>query len=251
MMTALIVDDEPLARRALATMIGASCCVRQVGQASDGVTALPLIEALAPDLIFLDIEMPEMDGLAVLRHLRSLTAPPLPILTTAYDQYAVRAFELHALDYLLKPFGQARFDAAVQRAADVMDLQSRAAALDRAGAALTTSAVRRPLDRVFVREARAIRPIPLVDVLRVESQGDYAALHTAKRVHLMDMRITELEACLPVPPFLRVHRSHIVNLDHVERIDLGEAARMSVLMKDGGRVPVSRSRAGAIRGATR
>lgn len=251
MMTALVVDDEPLARRALATMIAASSHVREVGQAADGISALPLVKTLSPDLIFLDIEMPEMDGLAVLRHLRSLSSPPLPIFTTAYDQYAVAAFELHALDYLLKPFGQGRFDTAVQRAADMMDLRLRAAALERAGEALTTAAATQPLDRVFVREARSIRPLPLAEVLRVESQGDYAALHTAKRVHLMDMRISELETRLPAPPFLRVHRSHIVNLDHVERIDLDDAARMSVLMKDGARIPMSRSRSGEIRRVAR
>jgi two-component system LytT family response regulator len=251
MMTALVVDDEPLARRALATMISAASSVRQVGEASDGITALPLVESLCPDLIFLDIEMPEMDGLSVLRHLRAMASPPLPVFTTAYDQYAVAAFELHALDYLLKPFGQARFDAALQRAADMIELRLRAAAIERAGEALSPVASARPLDRVFVREARAIRPVPLTDVLRVESQADYAALHTAKRVHLMDMRISELEARLPTPPFLRVHRSHIVNLDHVECIELDDAARMIVLMKNGGRVPVSRSRAGVIRGVAR
>ncbi|WOB10215.1 LytTR family DNA-binding domain-containing protein [Piscinibacter gummiphilus] len=250
MMTAIVVDDEPLARRALATMIERSDRVRLVAQAADGAAALPLVEELQPDLLFLDIEMPEMDGLTVLRTLRSAASPPLPILTTAYDQHAIAAFELHALDYLLKPFGQTRFDEAVRRAADLLDLRERAAAVERAQSALGATGVPR-LERVFVRDARSIRPVPVADVLRVEAQSDYAALHVGQRVHLVDMRITDLAARLPSPPFLRVHRSHIVNLDHVDRIELGDDTRMTVLMNDGGRVPVSRSRASEIRNFAR
>src|SRR5262245_26202552 len=117
MMNVLVADDEPLARRSLARMITARSDLHQIGEASDGAEALDKIRRLAPDLVFLDISMPEMDGLTVVRELRSHPSPPLLIFTTAYDEHAVTAFELHALDYLLKPFGQDRFDAAVQRAA--------------------------------------------------------------------------------------------------------------------------------------
>lgn len=250
MMTAIVVDDEPLARRALTSMIEQSTLVRMVGQAADGLAALPLVKQLEPDLLFLDIEMPEMDGLTVLRCLQSVAKPPLPILTTAYDQHAVAAFELHALDYLLKPFGQQRFDEAVRRAAALLDLQARAAAVERAQSALGSEAPQR-LDRIFVREARSIRAVAVADVSRVEAQSDYAALHVGKRVHLVNMRISVLASRLPSPPFLRVHRSHLVNLDHVERFELADDARTVVLMNDGRRVPVSRSYTAEIRSFTR
>ena len=251
MMTTLVVDDEPLARRALATMIATRSDLRQVGEATDGTDAIDMIRRLAPDLVFLDISLPEMDGLTVVRHLRSFPSPPLLIFTTAYDDYAVAAFELHALDYLLKPFGQNRFNAAVQRAADAADLQLRARAIGRADQALLQGDGQGTLQRIFVRDGASIRQLAIAEIVRVEAQDDYAALHTDRRIHLVSVRIGDLEASLPKPPFLRVHRSHIVNLDHVDRFERDVPERMTVLMRDGKRVPVSRTRACDIRRVTR
>lgn len=246
---AFVVDDEPLARRRLASLIAQVPWAKQVGEASDGSSAVAAIERERPDAVFLDIQMPEMSGLAVVERLRALDRPPVVIFTTAYDQYAVAAFELEALDYLVKPFGDERFLTAIERArqARARDAES---ALDRARTALG----RRddaPLDRIFAREANAVVPLPLSEIARIEAQDDYVLVHTSGRSYLLSLRVSELETRLPNPPFIRVHRSHIVNLDHVRRIVGLDGARFEVCMKNGAAVPVSRTRSREIRRLSR
>ena len=249
MLTTLVVDDEPLARRRLTSLLAQVEWATQLGEASDGSAALDAIARLRPDAVFLDIQMPAMSGLEVVERLRSMPQPPLVIFTTAYDQYAVAAFELEALDYLLKPFGNQRFMTALERARHAR-ARGNADALERAHAVLGRSQPT-PLDRIFVREANAVVPVALSEVERIEAQDDYVLIHRAQRKHLLSLRIGDLELRLPNPPFIRVHRSHIVNLDQVERIVGLDGARFEVIMKNGARVPVSRARSQDIRRLSR
>lgn len=249
MLTTFVVDDEPLARRRLASLIAHVPWAAHVGEASDGAAAIDAIERHRPHAVFLDIQMPEVSGLEVVERLRTLSKPPIVIFTTAYDQYAVAAFELEALDYLLKPFSARRFTIALERARQVHARDSTGA-LDRAH-----NLFARPhgalLDRIFVREANAVVPLPLNEVQRIEAQDDYASVHTSRRSYLIALRIGDLEQRLPNPPFIRVHRSHIVNLDHVERMIGLDGARFEVSMKNGAAVPVSRARSQEIRRLSR
>jgi two-component system, LytTR family, response regulator len=249
MLTTFVVDDEPLARRRLASLIAHVPWAECIGEASDGAAAIEGIERQRPDAVFLDIQMPEVSGLEVLERLRTLSRPPIVIFTTAYDHYAVAAFELEALDYLLKPFSAHRFMAALERARHA-HARHGAGEIDRARSLLA-----RPqgvlLDRIFVRESHAVVPLLLSEVQRIEAQDDYVSVHAARRSYLVTLRIGDLERRLPNPPFIRVHRSHIVNLDHVERMSGLDGARFEIAMKDGAVVPVSRARSQEIRRLSR
>jgi two-component system, LytTR family, response regulator len=214
MLTAFVVDDEALARRRLASLIADVPWATQVGEAADGAAAIAAVDQQRPDVVFLDIQMPEMSGLEVVEQLRKLSKPPIVIFTTAHDQYAVAAFELEALDYLLKPFSAHRFMMALERARQAHARDS-ADALERARNLLSRPHGA-PLDRIFVREANAVVPLALNEVLRIEAQDDYVSVVTPRRSYLLSLRIGDLEQRLPNPPFVRVHRSHIVNLDHVD-----------------------------------
>lgn len=249
-LTALVADDEPLARRRLAALLRDVPWAQQVGEACDGVEAVELTQALRPDVLFLDIKMPEMSGVEVVRRLHRLPASPLVIFTTAHDQHAVTAFELGAVDYLLKPFGAPRFLAAIERARNLRPRES-ADALARAQDLLARPNSGAPFDRIFVRDGNAIVPVPLSAIERAEAQDDYVMIHAGQRRHLMSLRIRDLEQWLPNPPFLRVHRSHIVNLDHVERLVGLDGSRFEVSMKNGAVVPVSRARSQEIRRRSR
>jgi two-component system, LytTR family, response regulator len=249
MLKAFVVDDEPLARRRLAALIADVPWVAHVGEASDGAAAIEAIGRLRPDVLFLDIQMPEVSGLEVVERLRALPRPPSVIFTTAYDQYAVAAFELEALDYLLKPFSVRRFMLALERARHAR-ARDCVAALDRART-LFAHPEGAQLDRLFVREANAVLPVSLDEIQRIEAQDDYVSVHTTRRSYLLTLRIGELEQRLPNPPFLRVHRSHIVNLDHVDRMIGLDGARFEVSMKNGAVVPVSRARSQEIRRLSR
>jgi len=249
-LTALVADDEPLARRRLAALIADVPWAQQVGEACDGVAAVELAENLQPDVMFLDIKMPELSGVEVVHRLRRLPTSPLVIFTTAHDQHAVTAFELGAVDYLLKPFGAPRFLAALERARSACP-REKADLLARAQDLLARPNAVAPFDRIFVRDGNSIVPVPLAAVERAEAQDDYVMIHAGQRGHLMSVRIRDLEQWLPNPPFLRVHRSHIVNLDHVDRIVGLDGARFEVRMKNGAAVPVSRARSQEIRRRSR
>jgi two-component system LytT family response regulator len=248
--TTLVVDDEPLARRKLAALIADVPWAVQVGEASDGASALEAVARLRPDIVFLDIQMPELSGIDVLERLREREPAPAVIFTTAFDRYAITAFELEAVDYLLKPFGARRFLAALERARAVVQMRGSAEALDRARSVLSARAGT-PLDRIFVRDGNAVLPLLLADIERVEAEDDYVTIHTQRKRHLVSLRIRDLEERLPNPPFLRVHRSHIVNLDHVDRLVGLDDARFEVRMKNGAPVPVSRTRSQEIRRLSR
>jgi two-component system, LytTR family, response regulator len=258
-LTALIVDDEPLARRRLASLLADVPWATQVGEAADGIEALEAIEQLSPHVVFLDVQIPELSGVQVAAKLRDravarsgerLQASPVVVFTTAYDAHALAAFELGAVDYLLKPFGTRRFLEALEKAQLMSQAKAGGVALERAIAALGAGgSISR--DRIFVRAGNEVLPLPLHEVERIEAQGDYAMIHTQDRQHLVNLRTSVLESRLPNPPFLRVHRSHIVNLDHVARISGLDDSRFEVRMKSGALVPVSRTRSQELRRRSR
>ncbi len=223
----VICEDEPLARDTLRDFIALSPELVLVGEASDGAQALKLIRALQPALVFMDIQMPEMTGLEVVRALGA-AVPPL-IFTTAYDQHAVTAFELNAVDYLLKPFTQERFDAAVQRALhEALPPQERQQA---AQAALGERDA--PLTRILVRDRGRIFPVALADIEHLKSDLKYTQITARGNSYLVRMALTDLEAKLDPSRFLRVHRNAIVNLDFVESMKPDEQSQLQIRMRDG------------------
>ncbi|MGD8727641.1 MAG: LytTR family DNA-binding domain-containing protein, partial [Gemmatimonadales bacterium] len=189
---------------------------------------------------FLDVRMPKLSAVEVVRRARH---KPAVIFTTAFDQYAVTAFELQALDYLLKPFGRERFLAALDRARWMLQ-ESRSVADDEHIRGLSRSGV---LERLFLRERSGIVPILVKDIVRIEANDDYAELHANGRRHLVHVTMNALEARLDPDVFVRVHRSHMVNLDHVVALEPYDSTRLAVKMSDRSTIVASRRRSKALK----
>jgi two-component system LytT family response regulator len=240
MLGALIVDDEPLARKQLRDLIRGVPWLECIGEAADGPRAVEMIDRDNPDIVFLDIQMPGMLGIEVLQRVRRR---PAVIFTTAYDRHAVTAFELQAMDYLLKPFGRVRFEAALERARSVLTDRGAAWPAGRAG----TAGLPRPVARLFVRERGRIVPVPVASIERIEARDDYVALHVGSRRHLMHISMNELEAMMDPEQFVRIHRRHIVNLDHVAGFTPHDGTRLEVEMRTGVRLVASRARSRRLR----
>jgi two-component system, LytTR family, response regulator len=232
-MRAVIVEDEPLARSTLRRLVNELDWLECVAEAEDGVAAVEVIDRLKPDLVFLDIHMPGLDGLEVLERTQH---HPAVIFTTAHSGYALEAFELEAIDYLLKPFGRDRFLHAVERARR-LGAPADASAAARARRALRTET---PLTRLLVRQREGLVPVMIADVERLEAADDYVAVMTRGRRHLVYLTMTEFYRRLDPQKFVRVHRSHIVNLDFVGRIVPYGDARLQVEMRDGTKILASR-----------
>jgi two-component system LytT family response regulator len=230
----LIADDEPLARRMLREHLRNLGWVGAIHEAHDGKTAIAVANDQRPDLVFLDIVMPGATGLEVLEQ---LDYEPKVIFTTAHDQYAVTAFELGALDYLLKPFGRDRLERVVQRAQAALD-GSGAPLLSRARESLQPA---RKLSRIFVRDGNRIVPIPLANLERAQGADDYVTICTGTKEFLVSIRLSDLEGQLGAANFLRIHRSHLINLEYVTSIEPFDAARLEVVMKSGARIVASRA----------
>jgi two-component system LytT family response regulator len=230
----LIADDEPLARRTLREHLRELGWAGSIQEARDGKTAITLANTQRPDLVFLDVVMPGATGLEVLE---KLEYEPKVIFTTAYDQYAVTAFELGALDYLLKPFGRDRLERVVHRAQAVLN-GAAAPLLSRARESLQPP---RGLSRIFVRDGTRIVPITLASLERAQGADDYVTVCTAAKEYLVSIRLSELEAHLAGANFLRIHRSHLINLEYVTTIEAYDAARVQVVMRSGVRIVASRA----------
>jgi two-component system LytT family response regulator len=242
---ALVVEDEPIARAQLRDLLDGVGWIECIGEAADGASAVTAIDSLRPDLVFLDIEMPELSGLEVLRRIQH---DPGVVFTTAYDRFAVAAFELEAIDYLLKPFGRGRLLAALERARRVVREPGDESVSRRAGEAIDQLSGNGPLLRIFVRDRGRIIPVTIDDIDRLEADDDYVAVHTRGRRHLVYLGMNEFEARLDPQRFLRIHRSHIVNLDHVAAMEPFDATRMQVTMRDGAKIVASRTRSRELRG---
>jgi len=243
----LIADDEPLARRRLRSLAAGLDWIEIVGEAADGETTLREAARLRPDALILDIRMPEMSGVDVIARLQAHEHVPAVVFATAYDEYAVRAFEFEAVDYLVKPLTQDRFATALERARRTIESAEARAALARAQHVLADPGADGPIGRVLVRTASGIRPVRVEEISHIEAQDDYVLLHAGDRRHLASLRMRDLELRLPNPPFVRVHRSYIVNLDRVLRMVGGTDGRLVVELIGGERVPVSRHRSRMIR----
>ena len=230
---ALIVDDEELARRLIREYLQGHADIEIAGECENGLDAVKQIGALAPDLVFLDIQMPRLTGLEVLE----LTGRRAGVIfTTAYDEHAIKAFELHAVDYLLKPFSKARFDDALARARTLHAPETPAPALDALVARRTA-----PLERILIRDREQVHVIPVEQVECIEAQGDYLAIHVDGKCHLKPQRISEIEEQLDATRFLRVHRSFIISLAHLQAIERPGPDRHAARLRSGKRVPISRS----------
>lgn len=223
----IAVDDEPLARARVRGMLADCSWVELVGEATDGESAVRQIDQLRPDVVLLDMEMAGMNGLDVLA---GAAHRPAVVFTTAYDRYAVAAFEVEAADYLLKPFGAERLRQALERA--------RLRLPDEPSPWLT---------RLLIRERGGIVVVPVRDVEWFEARDDYVRLHTAEGRHLVHTTIGELERRTDPTQFLRIHRSHMVSLDRIAAIHRSPEGRLIVELKSGVRLNASRSRAPALR----
>jgi two-component system LytT family response regulator len=239
----LIVDDEPVARAGLRHMLAEVEWVHCVGEAANGPAALAAIDTLKPELVFLDIQMPGLLGTEVLARVRHR---PFVVFTTAYAQHAVTAFELGALDYLLKPFGEERLRAALERIRAALG-EPRTSSLDRFSEAMS----RAPMSRLFVRIGRSIVPLAVNDIAWFEAVGDYIAAHVGDSHHLLHLSLSQLEERLDPRRFARIHRTHIVNLDHVAAFRREGGGNLVAELKDGTSLAVSRTRAKDFRNLAR
>jgi two-component system, LytTR family, response regulator len=240
----VIAEDEPIARAQLRDLLSDVDWIECVGEAADGSAAVALIDGAAPDLVFLDIEMPELNGLEVLARIRH---NPAIVFTTAYDRFAIAAFELEAIDYLLKPFGRDRLLTTLERVKRAVRGESDSADVRRARDAIVRSSSTELLTRIFVRDRGRIVPIAVRDIERLEADDDYVAVYSRGRRYLVYLNLSEFEARLDPAMFLRIHRSHIVNLDHVAALSSYDATRLQVELRDGTKLLASRTRSRELR----
>ena len=230
---AAIIDDEPLARGFLREMLQAHPDIEIIAECANGFEAVKAIDETSPDILFLDVQMPKLDGFEVLE---LIDPGPVVVFVTAYDQYATRAFDAHAVDYLLKPFSADRFERALERARSRLGERR----LPMEAAAEARNPADRP-ERIVVKDGTRVHVIPLEKLDYVQAQDDYVALHSGGKSYLKQQPIASLEAALDPARFVRIHRSAIVNLERVERIEpYGKDSRIAIL-SGGARLPVSRS----------
>ena len=230
-MKAIIIDDEPLARSIIKEYLQPYTNILLVEECNDGFEGIKAIQHHQPDLIFLDIQMPKINGFEMLELVDN---PPLVIFTTAFEEYAIKAFDAHAADYLLKPFSKERFDKAIQKAL----LQKNNTAQAIVSAALDTAA---PCNRIVVKDNGKIKIIPLAQVQYVEAADDYVKIHTAEGNFLKKKTMQYFEDSLPQQEFIRIHRSYIVNAQLITRITAYEKDSHLVLLTTGAQLPVSKA----------
>ncbi len=234
MFKALIIDDEPLACDLVQEYLQDFESIEVIGRCHDGFEGMKAIAEKKPDLVFLDVQMPKITGFEMLELLED---PPAIIFTTAFDEYAIQAFEKNAVDYLLKPYSEARFHQAVQKFLErPEEKKSNAAAVADHSRSKTQSA-----DRVVIKDGAKIRIIPVEEVVRLEADDDYVKVFSKQGNFMKKQTLKNFEEGLSADHFVRVHRSHLVNLMHIERIDPYEKNAHVALLKNGERVPVSRS----------
>jgi two-component system, LytTR family, response regulator len=237
---ALIVDDEPLARQRVSLLLAEESDVEIIGESADGFEAVDQIQATKPDLVFLDVQMPEMDGFEVLRRIPQALLPVV-IFTTAYDQHALQAFEVHALDYLLKPFKPTRFKEAVQRARVLITNNQTSAAARGLLALLGQPPAPTPyLTRLAVKTPGKVSFVELDQIQAIEAAGKYAVVHVGKENHVLRETMTSLESNLPPSQFLRISRSIIVNIDQIQELQSMFKGENLVVLKNGKTYPTTR-----------
>jgi two-component system LytT family response regulator len=235
----VVVDDEPLARAVVREYAAADPGIAIVADCANGFEAVKAVAELKPDLVLLDVQMPKLDGFEVLE----LLGREQPVIfITAYDQYALRAFDVHAVDYLLKPFSAERFQEAIDRARE--RLRANAAppsADDIAGIVREAKPKSGPAGRVLIRDGANVHVLPVDKIDYVEAQDDYVAFKSEGKQYLKDQTLSAVEATLDPARFVRIHRSFILNIDRISKVELyAKDSRMAIL-RDGTRLPVSRA----------
>lgn len=236
-MRVLVVDDETLARSILIEHLGKVPDVEVVGQAANGFEAVKLTEELNPELIFLDIQMPKLSGFEVLELLAERA--PAVIFTTAFDEYALRAFEVHAVDYLLKPVEPSRLSAAVERAAERLRNRTPPPSAQELSAAARPPG--RALERVLIRHEGRVHVLPLERIDFIEAQDDYLSFAIQGKRLRKQQTMSELESQLDGTRFVRIHRSFILNIERLARIDLYGKDSWLAILADGSKLPMSRT----------
>jgi two-component system LytT family response regulator len=221
---ALIVDDEPLARSNVAVLLRRDPEIEIIGESGSGTAAVAEIRRAKPDLLFLDVQMPEVDGFDVLE-LLGQNQPAVIVFVTAYDQYALRAFEAGALDYILKPFDNARFDLALERAKKKI---------------ASARGLKQKIERIAVKSAGEVAFVKIAEIDWIEAADYYSCLHVGTKTHMLRRGIAELESELDPAVFCRVHRSSIVNLERVRGLKVSEDGEHDILLENGQRVRLSR-----------
>jgi two-component system, LytTR family, response regulator len=234
MIKVIIIDDEPLARSVVREYLQSFKEVMIVQECNDGFEGVKAITQHKPDLIFLDIQMPKINGFEMLE---LIDQPPAVIFTTAFDEYAIKAFESHAIDYLLKPFSKDRFDKAMQK------WLSQRNSTDEKNKTLIQEEVRHPEERnrVVVREGGNIRIIPVDEIQYIEAYDDYVKIYTLKEMFLKKKTMSFYENSLDPSQFVRVHRSYIIQLNQITRIEPLEKDTHLALLKSGAKIPLSKT----------
>lgn len=240
---ALIVDDEPIARRGLRMRLAAQADFEVVGECGDGAAAIESILDLKPDVVFLDIQMPEVDGFEVVAALKPEQLPTV-VFVTAFDQYAIKAFDVQALDYVLKPIDGERFERTLMRIREQLARtqpdQNLAERIEQALATLRQDGHRTYADRLAVRTDNRVRIVEVADILWVQAAGNYVELHIATKVILMRSTLTDLTARLDPDRFVQVSRSALVQLRHVRELQQGFDGDYVLLLNNGATVTGSR-----------
>ena len=229
----VIVDDEELARDLVAELLVAHPDVRVLATCANGFEAVKAVGETKPDVVFLDVQMPGLDGFEVLELVeRDAEGRPAVVFVTAYDQYALRAFDANAVDYLLKPFDRARFDTALERARSRIGAARPPASPPLRGG---------PLRRVVVKDGTAVTVLPVETIDFVKAEDDYVLLRAGGRNHLKQQTLASLEDALPKERFVRIHRSYLLNLDRLQKVEPSGTGAPTAVLDDGTRLPVSRA----------
>jgi two-component system, LytTR family, response regulator len=230
-----IVDDEPLARAILRELLAEHHDIQVLAECANGFEAVKTVAELAPDLLLLDVQMPKLDGFDVLE----LIGGRIPVIfVTAHDEYALKAFEVHAVDYLLKPFSADRLGEALARARARLDPERQVPVHDLLSSARRD---RGPLQRILIRDRGDVHVIPVSRIDYFEAQDDYVAVMTAGKTLLKEQTLAELETLLDPTAFTRIHRRYILNLSRLARIEMGVTDSRVAVLGDGTQLPVSRS----------
>lgn len=234
-MKVIIIDDEPLARSIVKEYLQQHPELELVQECNDGLEGLKAIQQQQPDLIFLDIQMPKINGFEMLE---LLDHPPAVIFTTAFDEYAIKAFDTHAIDYLLKPFSQERFDKAVEKL-----LVQKNIPAEKSTQELLETASHSPAQsqRIVVKNGSKIKIIPVQEIFYLEAADDYVKIHTKEGYFLKNKTMNHFEQILNMQHFVRSHRSYMINIQQVTRIDPYEKDNHIAILRSGAKVPVSRN----------
>jgi two-component system LytT family response regulator len=231
----VIVDDEPLARAVIREYLTAHPGVEVVAECGNGFDAVKAVTELSPELMFLDVQMPKLDGFEVLE----LLGRSLPVIfTTAYDEYALRAFEVHAVDYLLKPFDEPRFAEALSRARLRLQAHEATPVEDLIADARPRQG---PVERVLIRDGSQVHVLPVDRIDYVEAQDDYVCFKANGKDYLKDQTMAAVEASMDPARFVRIHRSYLLHIDRIARVELYAKDSRVAILRDGRRLPVSRA----------